>query len=117
MFVRPGEHGVVVGARVIRSPARAGLGLALEVRVGGAHDGLPEIIEAVRRVVRDLLRQVRAGVASLVVIHDIGQAVQLVKHGHHVGGAVGHPVYRHDVGVAERVVGGVVGDLDVASCF
>lgn len=56
VLVRPGEHGVVVGARVIRAPARAGLGLALEVRVGGAHDGLSEIIEAVSRVVRDLFR-------------------------------------------------------------
>lgn len=102
---------------MIRAPARAGLGLALEVRVGGTHDGLSEIVEAVRRVVRDLLRQVRAGVAPLVVIHDIRQAVQLVEHGHHVGRAVGHPVYRDDVGVAEGAVRGVVGDLDVTSCF
>ena len=60
---------------MLGAPAGTRLSLALEVGVGRTHDGLPEIVEAMRRVVRDLLRQVRARVALLVVVHDVRQTM------------------------------------------
>lgn len=115
MLVRPSEQRVVVGALVVRAPAGTGVVLALQVGVRGAHDGLAQVVEAVRRVVGDLLLQPDAVVPLLVVLDDVRQAVQLVEHRHHVRRPVRRPVYGHDVGLAEVRVGSVVLDLDVAS--
>ena len=67
VLVRPVQQGVVIHALVDRTPAWPGFCLTFERRVAGAHQGLPDVVEAVRGVVGDFLGEVRAAVALLEV--------------------------------------------------
>lgn len=71
MLVRPRQHRIIVGAFVLRAPAGPRFGLALEVGVCGAHDGLPDVVDAVRRVVGHLIRQFGTGISLLEMIYEI----------------------------------------------
>jgi hypothetical protein len=57
---------------VDRTPAGTGFGFAFERRVAGAHQGLPDVVEAVGGVVGDFLREIRAAVALLEVADEVG---------------------------------------------
>ena len=72
VLVRPAQQCIVVYAFMNRAPTGTGLGLALERSVAGAHQRLADVVEAVRRVVRDFLREIRAAVALLEVLHEVG---------------------------------------------
>lgn len=71
MLVRPSQQCIVIDAFMHRTPARACVGLAFEGRVTGAHDCLSDVIEAVRRMVRDFLGEVCAAVALLEVFDQV----------------------------------------------
>ena len=71
MFVRPAQQRIIVYALVNRTPTGTSLGLAFERCVAGAHQRLADVVEAVRRVVRDFLREIRAAVALLEVLHEV----------------------------------------------
>lgn len=78
MLVRPRQQRTIVGTPVLRAPARSGFCLSLQTRVRGAHDRLPEIVEAVCRVVSEFLCQLSAGEGALVVFDDV-RLFELVK--------------------------------------
>jgi len=101
---------------MLRPFPRPSIRLALERRVGRARDTLADVVEAVGRVVRDLLGQRHARVPLLVVLGQVRQAVQLVEDGHHVARPVVVPVQRDRVRVREVVVVGVFDDDVAAAC-
>ena len=53
------------------TPARTGFRLAFKCRVAGAHESLADVVEAVCRVVGDLLREVGAAVALLEMLDEV----------------------------------------------
>ena len=55
-----------------RAPTGTSLSLALERSIAGTYQRLADVVEAVRRVVRDFLREIRAAVALLEVLHEVG---------------------------------------------
>lgn len=67
ILIRPVQQRIVVDALVNGAPARPGLRFAFEGRVACAHQGLADVVEAVRRVMGNFLRKVRAAVALLKV--------------------------------------------------
>jgi hypothetical protein len=73
--VRPLHYRIVVGTDVLRAPPGPGLRLALERAVRVAHEALAQVVEAVRRVVRDLLLERDVGVAGLEVLDEVGLEV------------------------------------------
>jgi len=114
---------------MLRAEPRPGLGLALQRRVARAHDALADVVDAVGRVVRDLVRELDAGVALLEVLDEVGlylvslghasmlrvrvvtyKAVQLVEHGDHVAWPIGRAVKVEREGFGEVRVGFVVGE-------
>ena len=72
MLIRPAQQRIVVYAFVDRAPTRTSLGLALERSVASTHQCLADVVEAVRGVMRDFLCEVRATVALLEVLHEVG---------------------------------------------
>jgi len=54
-----------------RTPTGTCLRLAFERSVTGAHQRLADVVEAVRGVVGDFLREIRAAVALLEVLHEV----------------------------------------------
>ena len=71
MLVGPSQQSIVIRASMLRAPARPGLGLAFEARVRGAHDRLAQIIEAVRRMLGDLVGQRNAGESGLKMQDEV----------------------------------------------
>jgi len=61
----------VVGTNVFGSPARPGVGLAFKGRIRRAENGLAEIVEAVRRVMRHFFAELDAGEARLELLDDV----------------------------------------------
>jgi hypothetical protein len=72
VIVRPAQQRIVIYALVNRTPTRTSLGLAFERGVTGAHQRLADVVEAVCGVVRDFLGEVRAAVALLEVLYQVG---------------------------------------------
>lgn len=79
MLVRPSQQRIVIDALMHRTPTWSGLCLPFERGVTGTYKGLPDVIEAMRGMVGDFLREVRAAVALLEVLDEVGQAVELVE--------------------------------------
>lgn len=71
MLICPLKQGIIIHARVIRTPPRTSFRLALQIGVSGTHDGLPEIVEAMSRVVSHLLLQLDAAVSALEVFDEV----------------------------------------------
>jgi len=71
MLVRPAQQRIVVHAFMNRTPTGTSLGLTFERSVAGAHQRLADVVEAVRGMVSDFLREIRAAVALLEVLHEI----------------------------------------------
>lgn len=107
---------------MFRAFAGAFFCLSFQGDVCRTHDPLPQVIEAMPGVVRDLLRQIHTPVALLVMLREIGQAVQLVENGHHVarpGASSLGAAHRGNVdcvGLGEVVVFWVV-NYDEATCL
>jgi hypothetical protein len=116
MLIRPLQHSVVILALVLGSPAWTRLRFALEVRVGGTHERLSNVVEAVGRVMRNLLVQLLSLVSQLKVLDKVRKAVELVEDAHHVCWTLLMAVDGSDVGFAE-IVALAVGYLHVASCL
>jgi hypothetical protein len=72
VLVRPLQQRIVVDTLVDGTPAWPGFSLAFESCVAGAHQGLPDVVEAVRGVVGDFLGEVHAAVALLEVADEVG---------------------------------------------
>ena len=72
VLVRPAQQCIVVYALMNRAPTGTSLSLALERSIAGTHQRLADVVEAVRRVVLDFLREIRAAVALLEVLHEVG---------------------------------------------
>mgnify|MGYP001302659413 CR=1 FL=1 len=75
-----------------RAPTRTSLGLTLERSVAGTHQRLTDVVETVRGVVRDFLSEVRAAVALLEVLNEVGLEEVMVSMGWSrctAGGGVG----------------------------
>jgi hypothetical protein len=70
-LVGPLQQCFKIGANVLGSPARPGLGLALERRVGRAEERLADVVEAVRRVVAHLLGELDATVSLLEMLDEV----------------------------------------------
>ena len=71
MFVRPVQQGIVVYAIVHMAPTWTGVRLAFQRRISSAHQGLANVVEAVRGVVSDFLSEVLASVALLEVLDQV----------------------------------------------
>jgi hypothetical protein len=93
--------------------------LPLQRRIRITCNPLPYIVETMRRMMRHLLRQRHIPVPLLKVLGEVGQAMQLVKDGHHVAGAVGVARVGYGVGGGEIVGLGAEGwgEDDVAARF
>lgn len=72
MLVRPAQQRIVVYAFMDRTPTGTSLGLAFERGVAGAHQRLADVVEAMRGVVCDFLSEVRAAVALLEMLYEVG---------------------------------------------
>jgi len=129
---------------VDRTPTRTSLGLTLKGSITGTHQRLADVVEAMCGVVRDFLCEVRAAVALLEVLNEVGleevmvsmsrsryraggrvgqemqsygmayKTVKLMESGEHVSGSVVCPIYRDRVWVTE-IVGLIVVESHIAS--
>lgn len=51
LLIRPIQQRIVISTFMLTTPARTGVRFSFERGVGGAHEGLPDVVEAVGRVV------------------------------------------------------------------
>ena len=97
--------------------SRPCVGFALQRRIRITHEALSQVVEAVGRVVGDFLGEFDVVVALLEMLGEVGEAVQLVKDGHHEAGPVVVAVDGDGVGVGKVEVCGRGRGEDVAACF
>ena len=114
MLVRPPQQRIIVNTFMLAALSGPGLCLPLQRRVGIARDPLPQIVDAMYRVVRYLLRQLDPGVPLLEVLYYVGKAVQLMEHRDHVAWTVVVAIYSNGIGL-RKIVGPRFRCYDVSS--
>jgi hypothetical protein len=71
VLIGPFEHLIIIRAHMFRSPARSSVRFPFQSRVCPAHEGLPDVVEAVGGVMPNFLCQRYAAPCDSVVLSQI----------------------------------------------
>lgn len=113
MLIRPSKHLVIAPTHVRCSNAvNANLREWLKGHIAGAHNGLPDVVDAVVAVVDDLVGRIVLDGLRLVGVPDEVETVQLVEHADAIHLARLWAVGRGQAG--RQIVGEFVWDFDDA---
>jgi hypothetical protein len=80
---------------------------SLQRRIGCTHYSLTNVVEAMRRVVSNLVSQLDTSIALLEVLCEVREAVELMEDGHHIPWSIIVAVECYCVGFWEIVVSSV----------